>query len=400
MQSSLTQKSTVQLDAEAVTGQRNIASENHLSPLATVIQRTYTLWRHRLTHDQDFRNRHITHGALALVLLLVTGLSQVNLPWGKFNAIRPLRLEEAPAQPAADVVPVGAPLTLPAELPDSRVDVLVRRAVLGTASNNETETAASAVVAAVGPAIRSYAVETGDTITGIAEKFGLNPETLIWSNPELEYNPDLLSVGQTLTILPVNGVYHQVGGGDTIAGIAATFKTDPMLILNHPLNELDPDNPLIVPGEWLIVPGGSKPIKPRTVVAYAYDGPLPEDATLGTGLFSWPSTGSISQGFYSYHPGVDIAGWMGAPVLASDSGYVVAAGWDGTGYGLSVVVDHGNGFQTLYAHLQTAYVTPGESVTKGQQIAEMGSTGNSTGPHLHFELRQGTIQRNPYGFLP
>jgi murein DD-endopeptidase MepM/ murein hydrolase activator NlpD len=97
---------------------------------------------------------------------------------------------------------------------------------------------------------------------------------------------------------------------------------------------------------------------------------------------------------------VDIAGWMGAPVLASDSGYVVAAGWDGTGYGLSVVVDHGNGFQTLYAHLQTAYVNPGESVTKGQQIAEMGSTGNSTGPHLHFELRQGTIQRNPYGFLP
>jgi hypothetical protein len=105
----------------------------------------------------------------------------------------------------------------------------------------------------------SYAVETGDTITGIAEKFGLNPETLIWSNPELEYNPDLLSVGQTLTILPVNGVYHQVGGGDTIAGIAATFKTDPMLDPQPPTQRIRPRQPVDrKPGEWLIVPGGQQ----------------------------------------------------------------------------------------------------------------------------------------------
>jgi len=214
----------------------------------------------------------------------------------------------------------------------------------------------------------------------------------------LENNPDLLSIGQQLTILPVDGVYHQVGGGDTIDAIASTFKTDPQLIINQPLNNLDPENLLIIPGQWLIVPGGSKPFVPRAVTAYS--GPIPGDATAGTGIFGWPASGEITQGYFGYHPGVDIGGWTGATVLAADSGYVVATGWDDTGYGLSVVIDHGNGFQTLYAHLNEYYVSPGENVAKGQQIGEIGTTGNSTGPHLHFEIRHGTVQRNPYGFLP
>jgi murein DD-endopeptidase MepM/ murein hydrolase activator NlpD len=399
MQSSFTHKPAAPLDTEGGTDQQNNTPNSLLSITFNRVNHQWQLWSDRLIQDQEFRDRYVTHGTLVIVLLLVIGLTQINLPWGKFNAIRPLRLEQAPTEEAGAST-AGAPLTLPSELSDNQTNVLVRGAVLGIADTTETEPIAQAIVGAAGPAIRTYAVEPGDTITGIAEKFGLNPETLVWSNPDLEYNPDLLSVGQTLTILPVNGVYHQVGGGDTIAGIAATFQTDATLILNHPLNGLDLDSPIIKPGEWLIVPGGSKPIKPRTVVAYIYDGTVPEGAAVGSGLFSWPATGSISQGFYGYHPGVDIAGWLGAPILASDSGYVVAAGWDNTGYGISVVVDHGNGFQTLYAHLQASYVNPGESVAKGQQIAEMGSTGNSTGPHLHFEVRQGTIQRNPYGFLP
>ncbi len=102
----------------------------------------------------------------------------------------------------------------------------------------------------------------------------------------------------------------------------------------------------------------------------------------------------------AYHPAIDISAWIGAPVLASDSGFVVVAGWDGTGYGNEIVIDHGNGYQTLYAHLNAFYVNVGDNVVKGQQIGEMGNTGNSTGPHLHFEVRQGTVQRNPFGFLP
>ena len=91
---------------------------------------------------------------------------------------------------------------------------------------------------------------------------------------------------------------------------------------------------------------------------------------------------------------------MGAPVEAADSGYVIAAGWDNSGYGRIVLIDHGNGFQTLYAHLKVYYVKAGDSVAKGQKIGEVGVTGNSSGPHLHFEIRQGGTQRNPFGFLP
>ena len=193
-------------------------------------------------------------------------------------------------------------------------------------------------------------------------------------------------------------MYHQVGSGDTIEGIAGTFRSDPQAIIEHPLNNLDPENLTLQLGQWLIVPGGSKPFVPRTVTAYS--GPAPSDAALGSGIFGWPASGSITQGYYGYHPGIDVGGWVGAPILAADSGYVIAAGWDNTGYGNMVVIDHGNGFQSLYAHMNAIHVEAGVNVAKGQQIGEMGSTGNSTGPHLHFELRQGTIQCNPYGFLP
>jgi murein DD-endopeptidase MepM/ murein hydrolase activator NlpD len=241
-------------------------------------------------------------------------------------------------------------------------------------------------------------VEFGDTIFDIAIGFGLAPETIMWSNPALGDNPDLLRVGQELVIIPVDGVYHQVGGDDTIEGIASTYKVEPEAIINYELNELDFENPVIKPGQWLVVPGGTKPYVPRTVTAYS--GPVPDDATKGSGIFGWPTSGTITQGYWGGHPGIDIAGWLGAPIAAADSGHVVAAGWNDTGYGYFVVVDHGNGFQTLYAHLQAYYVEAGDDVSKGKTIAEMGSTGNSTGPHLHFEIRQGTIQRNPYGFLP
>jgi hypothetical protein len=205
-------------------------------------------------------------------------------------------------------------------------------------------------------------------------------------------------VGQELIILPIDGVYHQVGGSDTIDGIAASYKVEPTAVIDYPLNELDPDNPIIEVGQWLVVPGGQKPFVPRTVTAYS--GPVPDDAAVGIGAFGWPASGVISQGYWSGHQGLDVAAWEGAPISAADSGHVVFAGWDDTGYGYTVVIDHGNGFQTLYAHLQAYYVDAGDNVAKGQQIAEMGITGNTTGPHLHFEIRQGTIQRNPVGFLP
>ncbi len=332
-------------------------------------------------------HRGSIHIIVMLVAVLAIVLSKMPLSWDVVGAIQPLKPAPAESIVPTDITETGTPLTLPGQLSGAAGDVLVRAAVPHTIIPERAQ-----------EKISIYAVQNGDTILAIAAKFGLTPETIMWSNENLEDNPDLLQVGQELIILPVNGVYHQVGGGDTIVGIAATYKTEAAAIINHPLNELDPDEAIIEAGQWLVVPGGTKPFVPRTVTAYS--GPTPENATIGSGIFAWPTSGTIFQDYWSGHPGIDIAAWPGAPIAAADSGYVVAAGWDNTGYGYTVAIDHGNGFQTMYAHLQAYYVDMGDNVAKGQQIAEMGSTGNSTGPHLHFEIRQGTVQRNPIGFLP
>ena len=340
----------------------------------------------KFSENEALNSRVLTH--LVVIILVVLALSLRNFSWAQQNigALRPQ--PSALAEPAAPVViDLGRSLALPAQLSNFQEDVIVPAAVPHTIIPERPR-----------EEITAYVVEPGDTVFSIAAKFGLAPETVTWSNHELEDNPDLLSVGQELRILPVNGVYHQVGAGDTIEGIAATYQVEAAAIIDYLLNELNPDNPELEPGQWLVVPGGVKPFVPRTVIAYT--GPVPEGAATGSGAFGWPASGAIYQDYWSGHPGLDIADHLGAPVLAADSGYVVAAGWDNTGYGYIVVIDHGNGFQTMYAHLQAYYVEAGDNVTKGEQIAEMGSSGNSTGPHVHFEVRQGTVQRNPHGFLP
>ena len=383
----------------SVTKESSNTINNPASAAVRVWESTYQTVKqglNRLESSQTTANRTVIHLTLILVTVLAIGLSNLELAWGTINTVRPIKYDpvETPASNLA--TEDNTPLLLPTELGDAQSDVLFRAAVPRTIIPDRSQP--QQAPAQTEPEIRIYAVESGDTLSGVAEKFGLNPETIVWANRQLEKNPDLLYVGQELIILPVDGVYHQVGGGDTIAGIAATFKVDPEAIINYPLNELDPDNLLLQIGQWLIVPGGNKPFVPRTVIAYS--GPVPADATVGSGIFGWPTSGRITQAYFAFHPGLDIGGWVGAPVLAADSGHVVATGWDNTGYGNTIVIDHGNGFQTLYAHLEAFNVQQGENVAKGQQIGQVGSTGNSTGPHLHFEIRQGTVQRNPYGFLP
>jgi murein DD-endopeptidase MepM/ murein hydrolase activator NlpD len=360
------------------------------------------LWFTARWADDLLMSRTAAHLALILLVVLVVAFSGA-IPLTRPLATSPYRpgtehedsVVPGPQKGDEGVQEASSPSSVEAGFPflsatslDNDSDVLVRAAVPHTIIPERPR-----------DEVTRYVVQSGDTIFGIAEQFGLAPETIMWANGRfVEDNPDLLRVGQELAILPVDGVYHQVGDGDTIEKIAAAFEVDPAAITSYPLNSLDTDNPQITVGQWLVVPGGTKPYVPRTVVAYS--GPIPEDASKGTGIFGWPTAGQITQGYWDRHRAIDVGSWKGAPVLAADSGYVVAAGWDDSGYGRTVVIDHGNGFQTLYAHMQVYYVEVGDSVAKGQQIGEVGSTGNSTGPHLHFEVRQNGVQRNPFGFLP
>ena len=346
----------------------------------------------KFVDNRGLANRTLTHLTLIVLAILAIGINQLNLAWNNIRAIQPLQQPIVDEPQPVPQVEEEAPLTLSGRL-NNTLDFLIQFAVPHTTIPDRTTTTQ---IPQNSEELQKYVVEPGDTIYGIAAKFGLSPETLVWSNSDLENNPHLLSVGQELLILPFDGIYHQVGGGDTIEGIASTFKTNAQAIIDFPLNKLDPENPVILAGQWLVVPGGTKPFIPRTVTAYSYTGLAPADASVGSGIFGWPASGDISSGFESYHPGIDIAAYIGAPVLAADGGYVVVSGWDNL-YGNHIVIDHGNGYQTLYAHLQSFYVEAGVNVSKGQQIGEMGSTGNSTGPHLHFEIRQGTVQGNPYG---
>lgn len=249
-------------------------------------------------------------------------------------------------------------------------------------------------------ALETYAVQAGDTILGIASKYGLEPETLLWANPAIERNPDRISIGDQIKILPVNGVLHVVKAGDTLSSIAAKYKATAEAIVAYKGNAFKSISDALVVGTEVVVPGGQKQIVAQQVVT-SYNGPAPAGAAKGSGAFLWPTSGSITQKYWSGHAAIDIGSWTGAPVKAADGGYVVEAGrgWS-SGYGNHVVIDHGNGFRTLYAHLNSIFVSPGESVSKGTQIGTVGNTGNSTGPHLHFEVLYQGVRRNPYSYLP
>lgn len=247
--------------------------------------------------------------------------------------------------------------------------------------------------------ISKHVVQAGETILGIAAQYGLEPETIMWANPAIERNPDRISIGDELNILPVNGVLHTIRAGDTLSSIAEKYKVGMDAILGYSFNEMEDGAIGLTVGRDLIVPGGEKPLVAQQVVAYS--GPVPASATKGSGSFAWPTSGNVTQGYWGGHAALDVGSWTGASVKAADSGYViyVGRGWS-SGYGNHVIIDHGNGYTTLYAHLNSVFTSVGENVGRGQQIGTVGNTGNSTGPHLHFEIRYQGVRRNPYSFLP
>ncbi len=244
--------------------------------------------------------------------------------------------------------------------------------------------------------VETYTVQLGDTPEKIAEHFGLQPTTLLWSNPEMEKAPDLLNIGQVLTILPLDGVYHTVAVSDTLESLAEVYKVEVEEIISCPFNDIPADQELAV-GSQIIVPGGTKPYETRNVTLYTSSAPVSVQAL---GLFHRPAPGVITQGYWYGHRAIDIGAPLGTVIRAADSGYVSFAGWTDVGYGYLLVINHNNGYETYYAHLSWYFVQEGDIVTPGQEIGRMGSTGNSTGPHLHFEIRYNGYPMNPNHYLP
>jgi len=274
----------------------------------------------------------------------------------------------------------------------------------------------------------TYRVQRGDAMFSIAKNFNIKPESILYSNKDLNDNPEGLKPGLVLTIPPVDGLYYTWQDGDTIESVAEKFKADlnndnhvdqtdvqllEQAILDFPGNNLDLTNPVIKPGTVIMIPGGQ-----RELVDWTQYIPTLSRGTTGAGTgtsniavnacgggpvgsgFIWPTNGphTISGNDYGpTHLGIDITANQGDPILATAAGVVVLAqgGWN-YGYGNFVEIDHGNGYASVYAHLSQINVSPCQSVYAGEVIGLAGDTGNAFGAHLHFEIRKGGSNINPH----
>ncbi len=264
--------------------------------------------------------------------------------------------------------------------------------------------------------VRQYTVDTGDSVFGIANFYKLEPETVLWANYDLlNDNPDYLEPGMSLNIPPIDGVYYQWQEGDSLEVIAAEFEANLDDILSWPGNKLDVIDPVVEPGTWIMVPGGHRefrqwivPTIPRGAAGVskalygpgACDGPF--EGAFGSGAFIYPTYNHTLSGndYWSGHLGIDLAAGAGDSIVAADGGVVVFSGWATGGYGYMVMIDHGNGYQSLYGHLSQALARCGQSVGRGGVIGLAGNTGNSTGVHLHFEVRYLGGFVSPWFVLP
>jgi len=285
------------------------------------------------------------------------------------------------------------------EFPGATVDPWAAQSPLSVLSVSATDTTQTVIAnQQFRSEIVEYVVQEGDTISTIAQKFDIDSDTVKWQN---DLTSDNIKPGQTLEILPVPGISHKVAKGETVHAIAKKYDVEPQNIVNYPFNSYVNDETFeLAIGQTLIVPEGIKPSvapsSPRRQRQITPDA----GTVVASGSFVWPAQGRITQNFIWYHPGIDIANKQAPNILAADSGTVIVAGWpDNYGYGNRVIIDHGNGMRTLYAHLSRVFVATGQAVNRGAALGQMGSTGRSTGTHLHFEVLRNGVQISPLSVL-
>ncbi|HEY8678028.1 MAG TPA: M23 family metallopeptidase [Candidatus Dormibacteraeota bacterium] len=303
-------------------------------------------------------SRIATHGWVLALTLLV-------------SALAPLGLNRA--QPEVTAIAGGSPLPVRAGLLKGGPDGPAPRAPSSAPQTGQL------------PALREYAVQAGDTLGGVARQAAIGVDTLIQVNglsPSQELAP-----GQIIILPPVDGTMIAVGPGQTLAQLARAYRADAAAI--RTVNGLTIGS--AVPAQIFIPAIETGDLAPP-------DPPNgPTESLHHLARFVWPAHGIITTYFWQYHPGIDIANEVGTPEVAADAGRVIVAGWGS--YGIYVEIDHGNGFHTVYGHMSRVLVQVGDVVSPGQEIGLMGSTGRSTGPHLHFEIRYNGVPQNPLDFL-
>jgi murein DD-endopeptidase MepM/ murein hydrolase activator NlpD len=271
----------------------------------------------------------------------------------------------------------------------------------------------------------AYTVKPGDTLWRIALEIGMDLEDVYCAiAPDFSREQPLV-IGDVLEILPPGFACHEVQVGETLETIAGRYGVAPEAIEQIAWNRLA-EQPLaalrLTPGRHLRIPPApngqatddgflpwilSQPVGAAPFGAYGVGGPkrvpaaapVPDNWPYGSGHFTWPVYGWLSQGYHYDHRALDIAAPSGSFATAADRGVVVRAGWNDQGYGLFVIIDHNIDYVTLYAHLSEIFVQEGDVVAQGEVIGAIGSTGNSTGPHLHFEIRDFGRRVNPLEFL-
>lgn len=249
--------------------------------------------------------------------------------------------------------------------------------------------------------IINYTVEPGDTISTIAENFGISVSTILWENNLSSYS--IIRPGNKLSILPFTGVTHKVVSGDNLSTIANKYNIEEKKIVES--NKLTDSSKLSI-GQILFIPEGAKTryaqssSKRYTGINVIKDLVKSPSATPVSGnKMNWPTPGHRITQYYSWrHHGLDVADKTGTPIYAADAGTIEYQGW-GKGYGYQIVINHGGGKKTRYAHLSKFYTKKGQKVSKGETIAAMGSTGWSTGPHIHFEVIINGKKYNPLNYI-
>lgn len=252
---------------------------------------------------------------------------------------------------------------------------------------------------------QTYVVKRGDTPGVIADNFGIKTETLLGGNPTLSEESSLLQTDVELIILPIDGVLHDVEPGDTLESISEEYGVPVEEIIAYADNNLEfpyrlyPETQIMVPGAVREIFVWSPPDL-SSVSGGSYEGAGIKPVIVGTGTFIYPvGSRNFTQFFWYGHRAIDIGLPVGSAVFAADTGTVTYAGWNVWGYGNLIVINHGNGYETFYAHLSGINVVPGQIVYQGNIIGATGNTGNSSGPHIHFEIRINGNQDNPCWYI-